>query len=323
MVRLLFPAIALILTLSHANSAHAVLKFHYDPLTGNVSFDTADTRTGGILQYILSLPLKDSPLQFRTENHVQITNSTLRETKPLRLAETTLAGYLTGLYTIGDVLPVGLSEETWTSIFAAYGTSSNGHGAHKYVDLLGGGHPEPAEFIYGKPDRSFDNWFDLIDPDDLAWAKQARLIYDPSTGNVSIDTSGGNGGYSTAFLLKSSNAFAADRFAPTFARGPLTQATSGVIAAFFDLLEPGEYELGPVLSPNMTASEFRSTFTKAVFHGRAGFRSINFDFENGERLRLVYIPEPSCVAILCSAFGAIGMLRGRFPQRWRSMRASH
>src|SRR5262245_40242022 len=82
--------------------AHATLQWYYDPLTGNVAFDTANTRNGLLHSYSLSIsPLGTAPFNFRTENFIHISTSTLFTNTPKTIGDSTQGTQWEGLYTIG------------------------------------------------------------------------------------------------------------------------------------------------------------------------------------------------------------------------------
>lgn len=298
-------------------AASAQLKFYYDPDTGNVAFDTRSTRSGGISLYYFGLngrnpeypnsPL-NPPWEFRTENLIRLSQSTYFDRNPRMIGEASLASSWRGLYTIGDVLPTGLSEEFWITSFVR--PEDGGDPRHSapfvygYTDLTGQGYPPLAEFIYGRPEGEFKNKWDLVDPATLNWATAANLAYFPSTGEVIVDTTVAGGGYFSALILESKNGFNVAGFDPFF-RGPYVDATDSLIGVFGDAFEPGRYRLGSILPTGLTQSEFEAVFERAEFLGRAGFKSQDFNFEAaGLALSLQYVPEPATLAILATACAA-------------------
>jgi hypothetical protein len=316
-----------ILVLLIVSAASAQLKFYYDPASGNVSFDTSDTRSGGISLYYFGLNGKNPdfpsspqnpPWEFRTENLIRLSQSTFFDRKPRMIGEGSLASTWRGLYTIGDVFPVGLSEEFWTTSFVRPEDGEDPrHGApfiYGYTD--GGlGYPPLAEFIYGRPDGDFKNKWDLVDPATLNWATAANLVYLPSTGEVIVDTTVAGGGYFSALILESANMFNANGFDPFF-RGPYVDATDSLVGLFGDAFEPGRYSLGNILPNGLTRAEFEAVFERAEFLGRAGFKSQDFNFEaEGLALSLRYVPEPSTLILLTIACGAMTLRRRKHPAR--------
>ncbi len=300
--RSLLVVAALAMSFLFAAPAGATLKFYYDPDTGNVSFDTAETRSGGVLQYYFDFNDAHSapPWEFRPENMIRLSTSSLYMATPTDISDSTQSTPWRGLYTIGDVMPVGLSEETWTTTFVQTANPKAGTYCYGYNDVVGGGRLPAAEFIYGPPEGEFDNKWDLVDPDTLDWATTAKLIYRPRSGEVLIDTRGSTSGYISALLLQSDDQFLPDGFTP-FADGPFNSATEDLVSLFADAIEPGRYSLGQILPSGMTSAEFEASLTSAKFLGRAGFSGGSFDFvTHGRAMSLVYaaVPEPSSVVLL-------------------------
>lgn len=283
-----------------ARPSTAALKVHYDPLNGNVSFDTLDTRSGSLYSYSLTINRNYTDVRFRPENFVRIFNSTLVEPVDRRgwvLGEGSFTNPVSGLFTIGNVLPEGWSEEIWRQFFVPPGFTNFLH-----ADVIGGGF-NPTEFIYGGPDREFDNRWDMVDPDSLHWAESARLIYRANTGELLLDSTAEHSGYTTIVLLKSADQFLPNFFTPPV-ESPFNAATTDTLAVIADAIEPGLYNLGSVLEAHMSREEFSQVLDKAYFVGRAGFGSnLQIDFEeNSTSFTLVYqaVPEPASVWFMTS-----------------------
>ncbi len=280
----------------------ATLKFYYDPDTGNVSFDTTESRTGSLYAY--AFEAYTSAWKFRAENLIRLSNSTLFTALPTTVGEGTVSAPWRGLYSIGDVFPIGLSETELHST-VGYLFEPTRPVQYLYADQVGGGDPPPAQLIYGRPTGEFVNRWDLVDPNTLDWATAATLVYRPWSGEVLIDTTGDSGGYISGIVLASAGQFIANDFDPFF-HGPAVEATEDLIALFGDAFEPGRYSLGQVLRAGMTHEEFESLFSRAEFFARAGFRSAEFNYDaEGLALSVQYVPEPSSIAfaliaILCS-----------------------
>lgn len=315
-------ALSQVVLLVSFSAASAQLKFYYDPETGNVSFDTRSTRSGGISLYYFGLngrspdypnAPRNPPWEFRTEDLIRLSESGYFDRNPHMIGEASLANMWRGLYTIGDVFPTGLSEEFWTTAFVRPEDGSDPrHGApfvYGYTDVVGGGYPPSAEFIYGRPEGEFKNKWDLVDPATLNWATAASLVYFPATGEVVVDTTVAGGGYFSALILESENLFNAAGFDPFF-RGPYVDATDSLIGVFGDAFEPGRYSLGSILPTGLTPAEFEAAFERAEFLGRTGFKSQDFNFEaEGLALSLQYVPEPSNLAMFAVACGALARCR--------------
>ena len=299
------------------SAAEANFTYYYDPATGNVSFDTTGSPSGEIWAYGLLLNrnrVDDLPtdLRFRPENHVNIFGTPFKfVSDPMDVSAVSISSELSGYFTMGDVLPAGLTQETWETVFGGVNLSlypESPLGSHVYFDHGGRGATgvPPADLIYGQPDRPFDNRWDLVDPDELDWASSARLIYNPYTGEVEIDTTGPDGGHISYWAIQSDGAFLAENFTP-WVDVPFTSANSDVIGFAADAIEPGVYSAGAILPAGLSLGEVQAAFTSARFMGRAGFGGSSFDIEaHGVDFSFaVAVPEPQALWLL--ALGAIGL----------------
>ncbi|HEX4414014.1 MAG TPA: hypothetical protein VH107_10335 [Lacipirellulaceae bacterium] len=308
---LLLAAFAAFL-LVNVSPALATLKWYYDPLTGNVSFDSSETRSGGLYVYSFEVYANPAAFQFRTENLLHLTNSTFFFDQPNSVGEGSLSGSLNGLYTIGNILPTGLTEQFWTTSFKNYFTSGNQPYTDIYTDVIGGGPSADAEFIYGAPQGEFKNKTDLLDPNTLKWATTATLVYQPWDGKILIDTTGDSSGYITGYLLQSNGQLLASGFTPD-TTGPYNSADANSIGAFADLIEPGIHTVGKILAPGLSLSEFVAKFTGAKFMPRAGYKGQSFDFATSGvsfSFEMAAVPEPACFVLVLG--GVIAGLCGRF-----------
>ncbi len=300
----------------------AGLQFYYDPDTGNVSFDTTDTRTGAIYLYALKLRTLETSTRFISDNHVRLSNSTLYLAREDTVQETTLDAPLRGLFTVGNVLPSDLSEETWLGLFNENSITGEKRGdpdapirgVYGYVDQLGGGPAPQAEFIYGAPAGEYDNRWSLVDPSILDWAEEAQLIYVASSGEVLIDTTGPNSGYISSYFLQSDDEFLFENYHPV-TDSVFVDVGSRTLALLANAIEPDRYNLGRILEPGMSLSELETTLTKAEFLAQAGFSSArNFDYEvDGITMKLVYqaVPEPSGFLLLVFSLAILTSHRKR------------
>ena len=288
-------SLLVILLVLVSSPAAATLVFYYDPATGNVSFDTSDTRTEGLFTYGLSLNPYQTSLEFRHENMLRISSASTYMAQPTQLSDVSLSIPLEGLYTIGDILPPDLDESLWNTLFTGKFQSvpradNPSMGGSSFVDALGQGPPpEPATFVYGAPDRDFDNKWDMVDPSTLDWATQASLIYDQGSGEVVLDTTGELGGYITSFVITTEQSFLFEEFTP-FLDVPLVTAREQTIGIVADAIEPGSYSLGMILEPGLSATDFEELFTSAKYVGQAGFNGGSFVFEtNGVGFQLLMV----------------------------------
>lgn len=312
---LLAATVCLVLHQLTLAPASATLVFYYDPLTGNVSFDSANTRSGALRIYQLEL-FPSSPIRFRPENFIRTFSSTYGIARDNKIGDASLSDPVSGLYTIGDILPPGLSAETWASIIPHpnFGVGSPVAGAigyAYYLDELSMGLGPPPEMVYGRPDREFDNRWDLVDPDTLNWATSVTLVYRPWNGEVLLDTTGSEGGYITGFVLESNDDFLSDNFIK-FIESPYFGATSSVIGLFADAIEPDIYSLGTILEAGLTESELGSKFNSAKFFGRAGFAGASVDLTtDGQPMAIMVdaVPEPASILLSVVVFAMLVLRR--------------
>lgn len=308
----------LIAPLVLASQSRAALNFYYDPADGTVAIDTSQTRRGETFSYSLTLRLAADTYAFRFENFIDLFGAGLSEATAHRVASNTLSNPISGYYTIGEILPPGISSEVWLDLFKHYGATFKHPGHHSYADVVGGGLPPAADFFYGLPDREFDNKWDIVDPDTLAWASHVTLVYQPHNGELLVDTTGPNGGHITSVLLKSDAQFLPEGFAP-FIEGPLISASENSVAVFADAIEPGRHSLGQVLPSGLSLEEFEASITEAKFISRAGFDRPTYDFEgDGGDMALAYqigVPEPTTLALsfIVAGIAAASGRAGRRP----------
>src|SRR5262249_50474061 len=128
----------------------ATFKWYYDPLTGNVSFDSSGTRSGGVYGWGFEVYASPAAFQFRTENFIHLTTSSFYTDRTDGIGESSYSTRLDGLFTMGNILPTGLSEQFWTTSFKNMFKYGNQPYSYIYSDVIGGGPPtEDAQFIYG------------------------------------------------------------------------------------------------------------------------------------------------------------------------------
>ena len=250
-----FLGLTISLSLLIVSNAAGQLKYYY-VFSGNVAFDSTATRSGGI--YIYYLDIKNNPLglTFRSENLVRLTSTPYFQDDSQMIGEGTLDQSLKGLYTIGDVLPAGLSEDFWTTAFKA---DRDGHYhitpyTYQYVDVVGGGYPPLAQFVYGRPTGEFKNTWDAVDPNSLKWATTPVTVYQPWNGRIILDTTGDTSGYISGFEMKSSGQFDSDAFKRPNT-GPFFTSTPELLGVFANAIAPSQYNLGAIFEPGLSLEE--------------------------------------------------------------------
>ena len=306
--RIIATSLVVILAACVSN-ADGQLSFYYDTLTGNVSFDTSETSTGQAIGYGFRIDEGHSDVRFNLDEWITLSASSLVDEMPTQIAEVTFGQPWSGLFTIGDVLPAGLTAEEWSGLFEGSGEAS-------YRDAAGQGTPPEALLVYGRPEGEFDNQDDLLDPDTLTWATEASLIFREQDAHIILDTTGNEGGYTTAFALQT-DGLPVDEEALTLpSTFGLSEVDENQVGYFTDVLEPGRYDLGSFLGADLTGSEFLGGFSEASFLGRVGFGRRDLDLSTDGitfslSIQTAAVPEPASSIVLAIALAACCSRRRR------------
>ncbi len=272
-----------------APHADAFLLTYYDPATGEVLFETPATGIGsdvGFDTYQLEI---NQPL-FNLDNWIELLpNNFLPDSNTTSLKfENALGLQLTGLYTIGEILPAGLTESEMNALWipgdATTGTGSLARGG---LGFLGTG-LQPLSFIYG------DAPGEPINEPLAPTAQSADFIYDFTTGEVTLKSDDPElGGTMNGIFFQSDGAFQSENFINIFPDG-LDTINDSVLATTGSPIDPGEYEIGAVLEPGLTLAELESTVFDARFFGDGGIPIFNTrGTEDGTAFTFIVVPEPA------------------------------
>ncbi|MEM9752618.1 MAG: hypothetical protein AAF916_04460 [Planctomycetota bacterium] len=315
--RIAFGFALVALGLAGPTPVHASLTIYYDPGTGNVAFDTASTATGLLTTYqMFDLDwLDQSGVGFLGENHVRISDAVAYSAENWWISDRTRPGeVLDGYYSIGNVFPVGLTEDELRNDFLQGVSYYHADIETEFYGIRGFESSEPYDVVYGQPDREYDNYWETIDLSTLDWAETAVIGYDAWTGELWLDTTGPDSGYlSTLHLVATEPVFDPDAFVSPF-ETPLTLATTTSIAAAAGYpVEPGVYSLGRIMPRGLSAEALAGMFETARFLGQAGVEGSGFDFEgNAVAAQLKHyrsLPEPAAAFGL--VFTSAALLRRR------------
>lgn len=204
-----------------------------------------------------------------------------------------------GFYALGAIYPANLSEDDFTDdITAKWG------GAGVPSRLF-----ESIEFSRpsGVP-RNDPNLPKLQD----SWASAGTLTYVAPTGELIMDLGGDDGGFITAFSIKTSmDAIQTDELlsvgAAVFESDEGRLQGAGVMGG-------QSYSFGNVLPANLSSDDFVASISEALFLGEAGVGAINFDLgasQAAASFSLVHIPEPHAAWMLVIGVGVLGLFRRR------------
>jgi len=293
-------------SLVQSTAQAVVAPLFYDPATGNVTLDLTEADGGIIRGYTLS-----SNNAFLIDNYVTFMNTPLVDRVPYQIGEANAFGDIpAGVYTVGDILPSGLSKVDVANLLSLDGSEWLGGpgGFRSPFGLVYGPSPFPAVNNPSAPPPIFD------------WASEATLIYDPVTGNVKLDSSGPQGGNIASYILKSSpGSFHAANSSPASEGGYHEANDTMILEENLTGLTGGIYDLGQILSPGLDLNGLHSHLTSAKFLTAPGHGFGDFDIETngvGFTLRIAAaaapVPEPSTYAM--AVIGLVGLLAYR---RWR------
>ncbi len=284
--------------------AAAILSpLYYTSATGNVVIDMTDAPGGQVEFFMWQLGTPNTPLEpgFRIENLKRLTNSAVASVLPNFILDvkfnshdpalaTGLELIPAGAYDLGDILPVGLSqsealayigafpydEENPDDVLSLYGTPDlelHGFGLVHDGVWLGAGDlnvaPSPPSILpAGDP------------PLDLDFATSVELMYDPSNGHVSFDSSGPEGGYVIGYGLRSQNGSLRYPLFEPITEGLRNSNNYAVEELTSDGIAPGVYDLGALLAPGLSNQAVAEAIGDSYFISNEDFFSPDFTIRN-------------------------------------------
>ena len=274
---------------------------YYDPPTGEMFIDAAWPGSDTFYGYALWSETD----RLITDNYTRLGGSPevfFLQPRGITEAMAFSDGFDNGLYQLGAVYPANVSEEDFLEdVRTEWGNELN----------------YSFNIEFGRPDGIPKNDPDLPKLQD-SWASAASLRYIAPTGELILNTDGEDGGFVTIFNIEleqsSSEQISVDAVInpkPGNALRVLPDALAGI-----GLLEPGEYNLGAVLSAGLSASELESTIASSEFLGAAAVGSSDIDVSSfgslGDvQMSLVHVPEPAARKSLFVALLLLGMMGRR------------
>jgi hypothetical protein len=289
------------------------LPAYYDSRTGNLTIDTTHVVEGMFTGYGFDAI---GPGGFRPENHTPVMSTFFVSADEDGIAESNFEGVVGGVYSLGNILPAGLSE---TELRDTYFHGERGgplHRATKYYALgeLGSRTHHLFEPIYSP--SPFPTLNDpTVGPRTIErWAEEVLLSYDATTGGLTIDSTGERGGtFWTYAIALSAPEFNLDAFqsistlAPGLRDDYITEFSHSGIPE-------GVYPLGPILPSDMTVGEVTGLLDQVRFIGEPGHWSDSLDVRiNGVEMAFAFVPEPN--SLLLAVVAALAVVQRRRRRR--------
>lgn len=270
------------------HSSHAILSpLYYTSATGNVVLDLSDAPGGQVEWFMWQLGFDG----FLTQNFRPITDSAFAQALPNFVMDIKFANkdslvlIPAGAYDLGNLMPAGLTpaqafeyfgpyphENNSRDVITAYGTPTNqthGFGLVYDGDWLGanqdgigdGGSSTGGVTPPSTPPPTLPG---VDPPEDLDYADSVSLLYDPSNGHVSFDSSGPDGGYVVGYGLRSPNGTLRYPLFEPISEGLSNANVFAVEEISSDAIPPGIHDLGALLAPGLSeravAESLRDSF---------------------------------------------------------------
>jgi hypothetical protein len=137
-------------------------------------------------------------------------------------------------------------------------------------------------------------------------ANFSDLLYDPLTGNLSIDPSEGTGGVLTGYVLQSNDQFIAANH-QTHLGGNVTSIAGEISETNNSSTIMTTIDLGNVLPTGLTLTDLEMLLTTANYVGQSG--------SSVHELDLIVVPEPQSIALLVVGLLLALLLRQRMKKR--------
>ncbi len=295
---------------------------YYDVRSGNLTIDTTNVYGGTSIGYAFRTPGNS----YRIENYTPFMDTQFVSVTGLGFAEANLEGIVGGVYSLGDVLPPGLSEKELRGGYFSGGATVH-YSNPTYADYvyfasgsLGSGYVHFFEPVYAPspfPALNDDRVVGL--PEITNWASQVSLEYRSPTGELVLHSDGPNGGTIWSYEISlSEDRLNAEAFLPA-TDGLLAKAEPSKISEVgFHGIPAGEYDLGSVLPSGLNREEFSLLVEEAWFTQQPGHGVVPLDYSvSGINMSVTYVvPEPAAsTSLLATAVLALVFRRSRLWDR--------
>lgn len=292
----------------HAQARRGVdLPAYYDVETGNLTIDTTNVIGGVSIGYVIS------PGVFRPENFTPFMNTPFINASNRSVGESNFQGVPGGVYSLGDILLPGLTEQELIDIYFGPDNWGNPSGAGKRAYYVSGGLGEDTLHIL-KPVYAPSPYPAINDPNDSSdpvdrWATSATVLYDPLDGGLTLDTTGESGGaiWIYELTLNEPSSFDLNAFTPVVSELKPSAEDDTIVETGFGWIDEGVYPLGAILPPGLSESELVSMVDQFQFLGEPGHSAESLDIANsGVDFSISVVPEPGvnvfALAIVFLAF---------------------
>jgi hypothetical protein len=269
------------------------IPLYYDVRTGNLTIDT--TRVDSFGGYGFEIPFDG----FVTENFTPFMNTLFYMAEPYQIGESNFATVTPGVYSLGNVLPAGLTPDELGTYFGphqayptqttpyAYLAVGTGTGTYQVFEPFYSPSPYPALNDPTVGPQVIDNW-----------AEAARLTYNAATGDLILDSTVENGGTLWGYSLYfNRDMIDVDSFAGIAEEPGRVLETRTIVEVGFSGIPEGVYALGPVLPEGLSEAAFFESLNYARFIGEPGHGAGALDLDvSGIEMSLGFmVPEPSGV----------------------------
>lgn len=273
------------------------LPLYYDVSTGNATIDITNVFGGETAGYAIGNDLCGNPCSlFRPENHTPFMSSHFVTSTTALIGESNFDGVPNGVYSLGSVFPVGLSEQELREAYFVHDALGATH-----FDVIG---PAGSSVRHAFQPIYSPSPFPAINDTSVGpstvvaqWATDAQLRYNELTGELVLDSDGRNGGAVFTYDIELNEPlFDVGAFNAISVAG-IEVATVGLtklLEADWNGIPAGVHSLGEVLPTGLSESELLNVIKSASFLGQPGHDVESLDINaSGIAMSIQHIvPEP-------------------------------